>query len=254
MLTGIDVEHQDRYITITLNHPPLNILEKAHLESLEQVLHEVHEAERVDLVWIRGGETKAFCAGVSIKDHLRERAYPMLETFRNVAETMTLLPQVILTEVFGPVLGGGMELVLLSDLVISADDAKFGQPEILLAQMPPVATALLPHRVGWQEASRICLLGENMDAVWAKERGLLTRVVPRVQLRDQAHEMATQILKLSGPALRAAKRAMQGSQENRLAALRYSFELYLADLLPTQDSQEGLEAFLAKRKPIWTHH
>ncbi len=250
---GIDVEHQDRHVIITLNHPPLNILEKGHIATLCQILGEVREQDDVDLVWIRAGETKAFCAGVSIEDHLRDRAYPMLDAFRNLAEIMMALPQVILTEVFGAALGGGMELVLLSDLVVSADDAKFGQPEILLAQTPPVAAALLPHRVGWQEACRICLLGESMSAAWAKDKGLLTQVVPRAQLPQAAREMATRILKMSGPALRTTKRSLQGPEGNRLAALRYSFQVYLADLLPTHDSQEGLEAFLAKRQPMWTH-
>ncbi len=252
--SGIEAEHEGRTITITLNHPPVNVLEKVHIDQLERILSQAHDQEDVDLVRIRAKDTKAFCAGVSIEDHLRDRAYPMLESFRKLAETMLSLPQIIVSEVFGAVLGGGMELVLLSDLVVAADDAKFGQPEILLAQTPPVAAAFLPQLVGWQEASRICLLGETMSAAWAQEKGLVLRVVPRTQLREAAEEISLQILKMSGPALKTTKRSLQGPSDHRLAALRYSFQRYLADLVPTQDSQEGLEAFLAKRQPIWTHH
>lgn len=252
MPRGIDVDRQERVVIITLNHPPLNILEAHHMQALNDLFASIRGEEGVDVVWLRAGETKAFCAGVSIADHLRERAYAMLETFLRLSETLLSLPQVLVTEVFGPVLGGGMELVLLSDLVVSADDAKFGQPEILLAATPPVAAAMLPFRTGWQEACRLCLLGETLDAAWARERGLLTRVVPRSDLRNAAQAVVDRLLTMSSPALRTTKRILKSSGDPGSAVER-GFDLYLSHLLPTEDSQEGIEAFLAKRPPVWKH-
>lgn len=254
MARGIEIDRQERTVVIVLNYPPLNILQLDHIEALTDIFTSVKADPNVDVVWMRGGETKAFCAGVSIADHLRDRATLMLGAFRRLSETMLALPQVIMTEVFGPVLGGGMELVLLSDLVVSADDAKFGQPEILLAATPPVAAALLPFQVGWREASRLCLLGETVDAAWAKERGLLTRLVPRSDLQNAAQGVVNQLLKMSSPALRTTKQIMRGPDAYPIKAVGYGFDLYLSDLLPTDDSQEGIEAFLAKRPPEWQHH
>ncbi len=253
MPNAIEVGHEGRVLTIVLQYPPLNILERAHIESLTGMLSPLQSDSAIDVVWIRADHTKAFCAGVSVADHLPERAPAMLAAFRRLSETMQRLPQVIVIEVFGSVLGGGLELMILSDLVVAADDARFGQPEILLAATPPVGAALLPARVGWQEAARICLLGETMDVGWAAQRGLVTRVAPRAQLKEAAQAVVDQVLKMSGPVLRATKRIMAGGSESAANAINYGFDVYYSDVLPTQDSQEGIAAFLAKRPPRWQH-
>lgn len=253
MTNAVQVNREGRVLTITLQKPPLNILEHAHIEMLAETLTSVEDDRSIDVIWLRAENTKAFCAGVSIADHLPDRAPAMLASFRQLSVTMQRLRQVIVIEVFGAVLGGGMELMVLSDLVVASDDARFGQPEILLAATPPVAAALLPARIGWQEAARLCLLGETQDVAWAVQRGLVTRVVPRTQLKAVAQTVVDQVLKLSGPALRATKRIMAGRGAGAVTAINNGFDIYFSDLLPTKDSQEGIEAFLAKRSPVWQH-
>ncbi len=252
-MDAIGVTREGRVLTIILQYPPLNILEHAHIRTLTEILTSLEDDRSIDVIWIRADNTKSFCAGVSIADHLPDRAPAMLASFRHLSETMQRLRQVIVIEVFGAVLGGGMELMILSDLVVASDDAKFGQPEILLAATPPVGAALLPVRVGWQEASRLCLLGETMDVQWAMERGLVTRMVPRTQLKAAAQTVVDRLLKLSGPALRATKRIMVGGAQGAPNAISNGFDIYFSDLLPTKDSQEGIDAFLAKRPPVWQH-
>lgn len=255
MSNGVDVQHQDRVVIITLDEPPLNILAQWHIEALRDCLAALHGDGNTDVIWLRGNENsaKAFCAGVSVADHARDKAPRMLQAFRDLSQVMLTLPQVIVTEVFGAVLGGGMELVLMSDVVIASDDAQFGQPEILLAATPPVAAALLPQRLGWNEAVRVCLLGDRGDVEWARQRGLVTQVVPRNRLRQAAQEVVRRLLDLSRPAVRTTKRIMRESLGEVRPAVHLGFDLYLSELLPTEDSEEGVAAFLGKRRPVWRH-
>ncbi len=254
MTQGIRVERTGRALVITLCEQPLNILGRSHIVALNDLLAGLQADREIDLVWLRAEDTRAFCAGVAIADHLPDVADEMLAAFHRLGETLLRLPQVVLCEVYGAALGGGFELVLLSDLVVAADDVKFGLPEVTLAATPPIGAALLPARVGWQEAARVCLLGQTLDGAWAERNGLITRLVPRAELKETAQALAAQLLGMSGLALRTTKRILGSALgQDPHAAMQRGFEIYLQDLLPTHDGREGIEAFVAKRAPVWTH-
>lgn len=254
MTDGLRFDRDGRLLTVTLCEKPLNVLGRRHIVALTEELTRVASDTGIDVVWLRAEDTRAFCAGVAIEDHLPHLAEGMLRAFQDLGGAFVQLPQVVVTEAFGAALGGGLELLLLSDLVVAAEDVKLGLPEITLASSPPIGSALLPARVGWQEAARVCLLGEVLDGAWAQRNGLITRLVPRAELQEAAKAVVDRLLSMSGPALRTTKLSLAGSgRDATLAAMKGGVDIYLRDLLPTQDSREGIEAFIAKRKPVWVH-
>ncbi len=253
MMDGIRTERSARLMTVTLCEQPLNILGRRHILALNELLGELAADRDTDVLWLRAEDTRAFCAGVAIEDHLPDVAADMLDAFRRLGEAFLRLPQVVVAEVYGAALGGGFELVLLSDLVVAADDVKFGLPEVTLAATPPIGAALLPLRIGWQEAARVCLLGQTVDGAWAERRGLVAELVPRAQLHDAAQAVVTRLLGMSGAALRTTKQILGSGAPATEAAMQSGFAIYVRDLLPSHDSREGIEAFVARRPPIWTH-
>jgi cyclohexa-1,5-dienecarbonyl-CoA hydratase len=149
-------------------------------------------------------------------------------------------------------LGGGCELVAACDIVIASDRARFGQPEIKLGVFPPVACVLLPLIIGDKRARELILTGELIDAAQAGRLGLVNHVVPPEQLQQKTTEILSKLRELSGTSLESTRRAIDlGRGRSINDALAEVENIYLHELMKSEDANEGVRAFMEKRKPVW---
>ena len=242
-----------RLASIVLDRPPLNIIDV-------QMLHELHDAwaEVEDLnaqvTVISGAGDRAFSAGVHVADHVPGKVETMINSFHHLVLRIRKSQCITIAAIHGYTLGGGAELAMMCDLVLAADDTQFGQPEISLACYPPVAVAHLPQAVGLHRASEMILLGEPITASEAERFGLVNKVVPRASLNATVDTYADKLLAKSSVVLALTKRAIrEGAGHDFERALERSKELYLYDLIKTEDMIEGMKAFLEKRPPSWNN-
>jgi len=238
--------------TITINRPPLNILTIGALSGMAAALEELLDRDPVDIVVIRAAGERAFSVGADVADHTPDRAPAMLEAFHQVARTLWSAQAVSVAAIKGLALGAGMELALCCDIVVAAEDASFGQPEIHVGAFPPIAAALLPGMVGRQRAADIVLTGRRFSAFEALALGLVSRMAPSRELDGEVDRLVGELTDNSGPVMRQALRALRGTEPARLSdALEATERIYLNDLLSLEDAREGVRAFLEKRKPRW---
>lgn len=235
---------------ITLNDPPLHILDIALLNELRDALSRV-KADRHALIITSSGD-KAFSAGASVQDHLGDRVVSMLENFHDCFRMLAKLDILTVACVRGAALGGGAELALACDFVLASDRARFGQPEINLGVFPPVAAYQLSRQTAPRKGLELLVSGDIIDAAAAERLGLVNAVFPAAEFDAKCEEWLQKIYKQSASSLRFAKRAFRLAQsadfEERLAAVE---RLYLEELMKTNDANEGLNAFIEKRKPVW---
>jgi cyclohexa-1,5-dienecarbonyl-CoA hydratase len=157
-----------------------------------------------------------------------------------------------LAAIHGHTLGGGAELAMMCDLVIAAANTQIGQPEIGLGCYPPVAAAHLPGAIGFHKASEVILVGEPLTAADAERCGLINKVVTRERLTEAVDVYVDKLLTKSSAVLALAKRALlEGAGRHFESALDRAQELYIRDLVRTEDMKEGMAAFLEKRAPSW---
>ncbi len=236
---------------ITLADPPLHILDVAMLEELRDAIARV-APDRHALIIDAQGE-KAFSAGASVQDHLGDRVATMLEHFHDCFRMLAKLDVVTVALVRGAALGGGCELALACDFVLASDRAKFGQPEINLGVFPPVAAYQLSRQIAPRKGLELLLAGNTIDAAAAERFGLVNAVFQLADFDALADEWLRRLYKQSASSLRFAKRAFRLAQSadfnERLASVE---RLYLDELMQTSDANEGLNAFVEKRKPMWS--
>jgi len=249
-------ERRGRVGLITLNRPQaLNALNDALMNELGEALADFDADEGIGAMVVTGG-AKAFAAGADIgamKDWGYMDVYKSEYITRNW-ERMRSVRKPVIAAVAGYALGGGCELAMMCDILIAADTAKFGQPEIKLGVIPGAGgTQRLPRAVGKAKAMDLILTARMMDAQEAERAGLVSRVVPAERLLDEALAVAAQIAEFSLPAVMMAKEAIGRAYEAPLAeGVLFERRLFHA-LFATQDQKEGMAAFLEKRKPKFTH-
>lgn len=241
----------DRVAEITLDRPPLNVIDLGLARELTSVL--VSLEGRTDLVaLVLRARGSAFSAGVDVRDHLPDRGAEMIRVFHHVFRALLESEVPLVVVVQGAALGGGCELLLLADFVIAAEGATFGLPEIKLGVFPPIAAVALPRMIGPARAADLLLTGKAIDAREAERLGLVSRVVPAAGLDAALAETLATLRALSREALLVAKRAMRVSgarlTANEIDAVE---EIYMRDRLEAKDAIEGLKAFLEKRSPSW---
>ena len=240
-------EHDYR---ITLDDPPLHILDIAMLEELRDAIARVR-ANRHLLVIDASGD-KAFSAGASVQDHLGDRVATMLALFHDAFRTLARLDIVTVALVRGAALGGGCELALACDFILASDRSRFGQPEINLGVFPPVAAWQLSRQTHPRKGLELLLTGDPIDAATAERLGLVNAVFASSEFDAKAEEWLARLRRQSASSLRHAKKAFRLAQaadfEARLADVE---RLYLEELMSTADANEGLNAFIEKRKPVW---
>jgi cyclohexa-1,5-dienecarbonyl-CoA hydratase len=238
--------------TLTLNRPPLNILDIAAFRELGEALTRLL-AQGCDILVLRAAGTRAFCAGADVADHRPERAPAMLEAFHAVARQLTSADAVSVAAVEGLALGGGMELALCCDLVVASEQAEFGQPEIHVGSFPPIAAAVLPGRIGRPRAADLILTGRRVTAYEALALGLVSRLAPADAFEAELRQVVESLETASPSVMRQALRALRGRSAPAFAeSLAATEKIYLEQLLQLEDAREGVEAFMTKRRPSWT--
>jgi cyclohexa-1,5-dienecarbonyl-CoA hydratase len=249
--SSINCEIRDSVARITLNQPPLNIIDIPMIGEMHSAFRRIHSMSDVKVLVI-GHQGKAFSAGVSIKDHTPDKVGEMIEKFHGMFRLLNTLAIPSLALVDGMALGGGCELAVFCDMVIASDRATFGQPEIKVGVFPPVAAVLFPRLIGRNRALELLLTGDVIEAAEAKAIGLINKVIPAQSFREKTDEFVSKLMSLSGPVLRLTKRAVdRGLYVSVNEGITAVEQLYLRELMKTEDAREGLNAFLEKRKPNW---
>ncbi|MCA1592960.1 MAG: enoyl-CoA hydratase/isomerase family protein [Acidobacteria bacterium] len=244
---------EDHVARVTFARPPLNIFNIAMMREIDSALTEcMGRRDVVAVVFDASAGSRAFSAGVAVEEHAAETIYQMLEAFHAIFRTLELMAKPTLAIVEGAALGGGCELVAACDIVVSGARARYGQPEIKLGVFPPVAAVLLPRVIGERRARELLLTGELIDAQEALRLGLVSYVVESEQLEAKLQEILARLRELSAPALEATRRALDIARGRPFAeALARVEDLYLNELMKTEDAHEGVTAFMEKRKPEW---
>lgn len=224
-MTKVHFERDDHSYRITLDDPPLHILDIAMLEELRDAISKIKDDRHCMIIASTGD--RAFSAGASVQDHMGDRVATMLARFHDCFRMLARLDIVTIALVQGAALGGGCELALACDFVLAGERARFGQPEINLGVFPPVAAYQLSRQLSPRKGLELLLGGECQ--AWLQR-----------------------IYKQSASSLRLAKKAFRLARssdfDERLAAVE---RLYLEELMKTDDANEGLNAFIEKRKPVW---
>lgn len=243
----------DRVARITFARPPVNIFNIAMMREINDALNECSlQRELVAVVFDAATDCRAFSAGVAVEEHGEDLIFQMLDTFHAIFRNFEQIGRPVIAVVDGAALGGGCELVMACDMAIASERARFGQPEIKLGVYPPVAAVLLPQVIGDKRARELILTGELIEAGEAARLGLVNYVVPVGQLEAKTLEVLSRFRSLSATALELTKRAIDLGRGRSLdSALKQVEDMYLHELMKTQDATEGINAFIEKRKPVW---
>jgi enoyl-CoA hydratase len=249
----IIVETKGRVGIIRLNRPQaLNALNRALIGELIHAIDVFEADDNIGCLLITGGD-KAFAAGADIKE-MADKTFieAYLGNFAADWDHATQTRKPIVAAVAGFALGGGCELAMHCDIIVAADTAKFGQPEIKLGVIPGIGgTQRLTRAVGKAKAMDMILTGRMMDAAEAERSGLVARVVPAASLMDEAMKVAETIANYSLPSVLAGKEAINRAFEGGLAeGVVFERRIFHA-LFATEDQKEGMKAFVEKRKPVW---
>ena len=249
------VERRGRVGVVTLNRPAaLNAINRQMTAELLEAGEGFEADSSVGCVVLAGSE-KAFAAGADIKE-MQHKSFveAYLDDWLSAWERFAALRKPRIAAVAGFALGGGCELAMMCDIILAADTAKFGQPEIKLGIIPGMGgTQRLTRLVGGSKAMDLILTGRTMDAAEAERAGLVARVMPASGLLNEALRTAETIAALSLPAVLMAKEAVARAAEMALGeGLRFERRLFHS-LFATEDQKEGMAAFVEKRTPHFSH-
>jgi enoyl-CoA hydratase len=250
----IIVETRGRVGIIAFNRPKaLNALCDSLVAELGSALDEMEGDPEIGAIILTGSE-KAFAAGADIKE-MKDRTF--VDAYRSDFitrgwERIAQCRKPVVAAVAGYALGGGCEMAMMCDIILAADNAKFGQPEITLGVLPGAGgTQRLTRLIGKSKAMEMCLTGRTMDAVEAERSGLVARVVPASQLMEEAVKLAERIAGMSAPIALMVKECVNRAYETTLAeGIRFERRLFHA-AFATDDQKEGMAAFAEKRQPAF---
>ena len=248
---SIRVQVDGAVTRVTLTRPPFNILTISMMEALTAALGEAVRRPTLKVL-VLDADGKAFSAGVAIEDHMGDRVKPMLTTFHQIFRCLHALDCPTVAVVQGAALGGGAELATFCDLVIASETATVGQPEIKVGVFPPIAALRYPCRIGPARTVQLLLSGQTLSAREAERIGLVDRVVPAAELEAAVAAAVAAFTDKSAAVLQLTKRALRMARDDDFdATLSALEEVYLSQLMHTEDAQEGLQAFVDKRPPVW---
>ncbi|MFD4369636.1 enoyl-CoA hydratase [Rhodococcus sp. NPDC058521] len=249
------LERKGRVGVITLNRPKaLNALNSELMREVVAATDELEADEGIGAILLTGSD-RAFAAGADIKEMQPKTYMEMyLGDFFAGWDRLAKARKPTIAAVAGYALGGGCELAMLCDVLLAADTAKFGQPEIKLGVIPGIGgSQRLTRAVGKAKAMEMCLTGRNMDAEEAERAGLVSRIVPAADLLDEALRTATTIAEMSLPIAMMAKEAVNRSFETTLdEGIRFERRVFHS-AFATEDQTEGMAAFVDKRSPEFKH-
>lgn len=254
-MSGFKFLHYERtgdLIRIAINRPPFNVLDIATMAEMNLALDRALEEQGAKALMLTGVGEKAFSAGVDVADHTKDKVSAMIETFHGNIKRVLAMPIPTVAAINGAALGGGCEFAIACDMVVAAEGAKLGQPEIKLGVFPPIAAILMPRIAPTPRAMELVLGGGIIDAREAHAIGLVNKVYPRETFVADTAKFLEQFLSLSRAALVYAKHAMREATGRPFhEALHHVEQIYLKDMMATEDATEGLNAFMEKRKPVW---
>ncbi len=247
----IESEFADGLGTIILNRPPANVLNIAMMEEINAALEAWQGKKDLKVVLFKA-TGKCFSAGVDVGEHMGDLAPKMIEVFHRIFRLMDKFETPTVASVYGNCLGGGCELAIYCDLVVADESAKLGQPEIQVGVFPPIAVQIMPRIMGRKAAMDLILSGRIISAEEAQQLGLVNKLVKEGELEPATYEFLKPYLRLSAEVLRITKKAvMAGLRDDLEPSLKAIEDIYLNELMKTHDADEGLKAFLEKRKPVW---
>jgi enoyl-CoA hydratase len=251
---NILVERRGAVGIVTLNRPQaLNALNAALIGELAAAIDDFESDAAIGAIVLTGND-RAFAAGADVKE-MASKAYPQayLEDFISDGwERVAQCRKPVVAAVAGFALGGGCEIAMMCDIVVAADTARFGQPEITLGTIPGAGgTQRLTRFVGKAKAMDLCLTGRVMDAAEAERSGLVSRVVPAAELLTESVKIAERVAEMSRPIAMMVKEAVNRAFETTLAeGVRFERRAFHATFA-IQDRKEGMAAFIEKRKPAF---
>lgn len=240
---------------ISINRPPLNVLDIPTMIELNDALRAVKARElEVRALVITAEGDKAFSAGVDVGDHTPDKVDRMIEVFHDIFRNLDDLEIPTIAAVKGAALGGGCELAIFCDMLVASETLKIGQPEVKVGVFPPLAAVVLPRVIPEKRAFELIVGGEIIRADEAKALGLVSKVVPLASFAEDFGQFLRVFTTLSGAVLRATKKAIRAGRGLPFGdALAKVERLYLDELMETEDAKEGLKSFLEKRAPTWVH-
>ncbi|RMG09503.1 MAG: cyclohexa-1,5-dienecarbonyl-CoA hydratase [Planctomycetota bacterium] len=246
------LEEEGSLLRLTLQRPKANILDRTMVEALREEIGQARRWAPVRSVLIHG-EGKHFSFGASVEEHRPEEVNEMLPEFHALFRELAECGKVLLAAVRGQCLGGGLELAAFCQRVFAAPGAQLGQPEIRLGVFAPVASLILPLRIGQARSDDLLLSGRVVSAEEALRMGLVDAVVEDPIEAARAYHRE-HLMPRSAAALRYATLAARTGLRRALRDLDEVERLYLSDLMATHDAPEGIASFLEKRAPQWTHN
>ena len=250
-LARLTVDTDSLVARIVLRHAPLNVIDVAMMEELAQTLAELELRPDISVVLLSGAG-KAFSAGVDVAAHTPDKVEEMLSRFHGVIRLLIASKKVTIAAVHGHCLGGGAELAMVCDMVYTADSAQWGFPEIKLGCYPPVACTALAALVGQKRAAELILTGRTISGTQAAEMGLANRAVAAEELAGVVDQTVQELVGLSPAALAVTKKAIYAWDSMHFdKGLARAEKIYLEELMKTSDAQEGISAFMEKRRPDW---
>jgi cyclohexa-1,5-dienecarbonyl-CoA hydratase len=250
-LARLTVDTDSLVARIVLRHAPLNVIDIAMMEELAQTLAELELRPDISVVLLSGAG-KAFSAGVDVAAHTPDKVEEMLSRFHGVIRLLIASKKVTIAAVHGHCLGGGAELAMVCDMVYTGDSAQWGFPEIELGCYPPVACTALAALVGQKRAAELILTGRTISGTQAAEMGLANRAVAAEELAGVVDQTVQELVGLSPGALAVTKKAIYAWDSMHFdKGLARAEKIYLEELMKTSDAQEGISAFMEKRRPDW---
>lgn len=238
---------------IVLNRPKHNVFNIDMMRELTGLLADLDKDADLKCVVI-SGKGASWCAGVEVGDHSPELAPEMIRVFDLLLKQIESMAVPTIAAVHGACLGGGMEVAIACDMVVGATAAVFGQPEIKLGFFPPYAAVRLPHLVGPAKAIEICTTGRRYTAEAMFRMGLLADLLEPDAFEDGIAALVKEICQSSPLIIRLNKRAVNRHLEmSPAAAMKSVNDMFLNELMKTEDTQEGLNSFAEKRRAVWVN-
>jgi cyclohexa-1,5-dienecarbonyl-CoA hydratase len=236
---------------VTLDNPPLNVIDIPMMEELSVALAEIDSRTDVSTI-VFGAKGKAFSAGVDVAAHTPEKINTMLEKFHGVIKALVATRKVTIAAVHGACLGGGAELAVVCDIVFTSRDASWGFPEIKLGCYPPVACTALAALIGQKKATELILTGRTISGDEAVAIGLANKSAVADEVPALVGETLEYLKCLSPVALSVTKKAIYAWDSMHFdKGLARAEKVYLEELMNTEDAAEGIRAFIEKREPRW---
>jgi|TARA_B100001971_G_C18191228_1_gene538720 cyclohexa-1,5-dienecarbonyl-CoA hydratase len=249
----LEYSHDGAVANIILDDGKGNVLDNTMMLEMLGLFNEFKSNKDIKLITFLG-EGKHFSFGASVREHTRDLAPSMIDTFHTIFFKIIELSIPTMAKISGQCLGGGMELALACNFMFADKTAVLAQPEIILGVFPPPASVMLPLKIGNARAEEILLTGRNVDAQEGERIGLLNKVFDDKEALNKGVDewITNNILPKSASSLKYGVKASRATFNDIMRdKLPYLEELYVKQLMATGDANEGINSFLEKRKPVW---